>query len=310
MKCYHHPVCDSFSVPFLLQSLQDELGSYHEGHWKTFDEIRKKSKLRTNFLQVDKATNIMHIEYAIPQNDEDKVREYMQFISREFRIRSIPCCGRLEDWRMALFQSVQMERSIESLKKVKKWHEQGRETAPLVEVIELLIPCILHLESRVAKKVLNILFRQKLNEFHRPKIKFLKSLETVLQTAVSGTIPSPSHWRLKHSKDANGQIILDPIQVRNLIGLKMMKKVYIIVEVATADGDDYFRLKFLVAVQAYKEGISLLTMHRDLNAEEQELFQDQIDVFYENWIELFGEEGITNYIHILGSGHMLYFLQK
>jgi len=174
----------------------------------------------------------------------------------------------------------------------------------------LLIPCILHLESRVAKKVLNILFRQKLNEFHRPKIKFLKSLETVLQTAVSGTIPSPSHWRLKHSKDANGQIILDPIQVRNLIGLKMMKKVYIIVEVATADGDDYFRLKFLVAVQAYKEGISLLTMHRDLNAEEQELFQDQIDVFYENWIELFGEEGITNYIHILGSGHMLYFLQK
>ena len=51
-------------------------------------------------------------------------------------------------------------------------------------------------------------------------------------------------------------------------------------------------------------------MHRDLNAEEQELFQDQIDVFYENWIELFGEERITNYIHILGSGHMLYFLQK
>jgi hypothetical protein len=51
-------------------------------------------------------------------------------------------------------------------------------------------------------------------------------------------------------------------------------------------------------------------MHRDLNAEEQELFQDQIDVLYENWIELFGEEGIMNYIHILGSGRMLYFLQK
>jgi hypothetical protein len=65
-----------------------------------------------------------------------------------------------------------------------------------------------------------------------------------------------------------------------------------------------------VAVQAYKEEISLATMHRDLDVEEQELFQDQIDVFYENWIELFGEEGIMNYIHILGSSHMLYFLQK
>jgi hypothetical protein len=225
LKCYHHPVCDSISVPLLLQSLQDELGYYHERHQKTFDEIRKKSKLRTNFLQVDKATDIMHIEYIVPQNDEDKVREYTQFISRECRIRSLPCHGRLEDWWMALFQSVQMERSIESLEKVKQWHEQGRETAPLVEVIELLIPCILHLENHVAEKALTILFRRKLNEFHGPKIEFLNVIEMVLQIAVLGTIPSPSHWRLKHSKDANGQIILVPIQVRNQIGRKMIKKI-------------------------------------------------------------------------------------
>jgi hypothetical protein len=167
----------------------------------------------------------MHIEYIVPQNDEDKVREYTQFISRECRTRLLSCHGRLEDWWMALFQSVQMERSIESLEKVKQWHEQGRETAPLVEVIELLIPCILHLEYHVTEKVLTILFRRKLNEFHGPKIEFLNAIETVLQTAVLGTIPSPSHWRLKHSKDANGQIILDPIQVRNQIGRKMIKKI-------------------------------------------------------------------------------------
>jgi hypothetical protein len=118
-----------------------------------------------------------------------------------------------------------MERSIESLEKVKQWHEQGRETAPLVEVIELLIPCILHLENHVAEKVLTILFQRKLNEFHGPKIEFLNAIETVLQTAVLGTIPSPSHWRLKHSKDAYGQIILEPIQVHNQIGRKMIKKI-------------------------------------------------------------------------------------
>ncbi len=105
-KCYHHPVCDSVAVPLLLQWLQDELGSYHECHWKTFDKIRMKSKLCTDFLQVNKETDIMHIEYVIPYNDEDKVREYTQFISRECRLQSIPLCGRLEDWRMSLFQSV------------------------------------------------------------------------------------------------------------------------------------------------------------------------------------------------------------
>jgi hypothetical protein len=40
------------------------------------------------------------------------------------------------------------------------------------------------------------------------------------------------------------------------------------------------------------------------------MFQDKIDFFYELWIKLFGEEGITNYIHILGSEHMSYFLEK
>lgn len=28
------------------------------------------------------------------------------------------------------------------------------------------------------------------------------------------------------------------------------------------------------------------------------------------WIDLFGDKGITNYIHLLGSGHMLYFIKK
>jgi hypothetical protein len=98
-KCYHHPVCYSVSVPLLLQCLQDQLGSHHECHRKTSDEIRKKSKLRTNFLQVNKDTDIMHIEYVVPYNDEDKLSEYTQFISWECRLRSIPLHGRLEDWQ-------------------------------------------------------------------------------------------------------------------------------------------------------------------------------------------------------------------
>jgi hypothetical protein len=71
-----------------------------------------------------------------------------------------------------------------------------------------------------------------------------------------------------------------------------------------------FREKVISAIVAYKEAIALLTMHQNLSADEKELFQEKIDVFYEQLIDLFGEEGITNYIHILGSGHMLYFLEN
>jgi hypothetical protein len=50
----------------------------------------------------------------------------------------------------------------------------------------------------------------------------------------------------------------------------------------------------------------LLTLHRMLTDEEQEAFQELIDDFFEIWVDLFSTEGITNYIHLLGSGHILY----
>jgi hypothetical protein len=40
-----------------------------------------------------------------------------------------------------------------------------------------------------------------------------------------------------------------------------------------------------------------------------EIFQDLADEFFEIWVEIFGPEGVTNYIHLIGSSHMLYFLQ-
>ena len=37
---------------------------------------------------------------------------------------------------------------------------------------------------------------------------------------------------------------------------------------------------------------------------------NKIDVWYENWINLTGREGMTNYIYMLGAGHFTCFLLK
>jgi hypothetical protein len=79
-----------------------------------------------------------------------------------------------------------------------------------------------------------------LHQFRGPKVDFVKATETVLQTAVLGTAPSPSHWKLKHSKDPDGQIFLEPIQVRNQIARKMIQKIDVITEAAVPEGDHIF----------------------------------------------------------------------
>lgn len=309
-KCYHHAVCDSVSIASLLNSLEQELGEYHARHRRTYEKVRENTKLRTDHMQLDKESDIMHIEYKIPMDSEEKIREYTQFISRECMIRSIPLNGRLEDWRQSLLECIQLERSISMLDNLKKWYDQGLETVPLVYVVEVLIPCILHCENRVGEKILTMILRAQLDRYVGQKEDFINHMERIFQQEVLGSQLSPSHWTLKRSKDTAGQVQLEPIQVRNQVVRKMLEKIDVIVENAVPQAEAEFQGKLILAVSSYKEAMHLLTAHRNLSEEERELFQDKIDVFYETWIELFGEEGMTNYIHILGSGHMLYFLEK
>jgi hypothetical protein len=62
----------------------------------------------------------------------------------------------VEEWQSILRESVIMEAKISCLLKVWQWKTDGVETVPLVEVVELLIPCILHLENHVGEKVITI----------------------------------------------------------------------------------------------------------------------------------------------------------
>ncbi len=39
-------------------------------------------------------------------------------------------------------------------------------------------------------------------------------------------------------------------------------------------------------------------------------FQCIADDFFSKWIDLIGYNGMTNYIHMLGAGHIRYYLQK
>jgi len=119
-KCYHHDVCDSVALPVLLEKLDETIGTHYQWHRKTFEAVSSRSKLHTNHMQLNKETDIMHISYVIPQDDEEKLREYTQFISNECRLRSIPMNGRLEDWRSALRECVQLENAIRALEKVKQ----------------------------------------------------------------------------------------------------------------------------------------------------------------------------------------------
>jgi hypothetical protein len=117
-RCYHHTVCDSVSVPKLLQELESKLGAYHKRHGKTYQQILSTTKLRVDHMQADRETDDHHIDYVIPAGSMEKQRQYAQFIARECHLRGLQLIGtQAEEWRVLLHTSVAMEKCILILKK-------------------------------------------------------------------------------------------------------------------------------------------------------------------------------------------------
>ena len=58
------------------------------------------------------------------------------------------------------------------------------------------------------------------------------------------------------------------------------------------------------AIASYCSTISMACQREDFSDHDIEVFQNVVDDFDVKWIALHGHEGITNYIHMVGAGHI------
>jgi hypothetical protein len=193
---------------------------------------------------------------------------------------------------------------------VRQWYQEGVDKVPLVELIELLIPCILHLENQVGEKIINMIIRFGFQKHQQSATDFIAELQEVFCKQVLGSLDCPSQWKIHYTKESDGSIQIEPIQERNTVVRGMLNVIEKVINGATSDNERGFKDKMMFACSRYTEAMEILTMHHALTDKEIEDFQSLIDDFFEIWIELFGIEGMTNYIHLLGSSHVHYFLQK
>lgn len=87
-----------------------------------------------------------------------------------------------------------------------------------------------------------------------------------------------------------------------------MERLSVLVEQLQLEGN---RLRqWQTMLSKYLEVIKLAFQHEDFSNEDIEVFQDLVDECYYLYIELLGLPGVTNYIHLLGAGHLYFYLKK
>jgi len=62
-------------------------------------------------------------------------------------------------------------------------------------------------------------------------------------------------------------------------------------------------------IEEYRMAMQILRKRSDFTDQDIKSFKDLIDSFFQKYLKETGVEGITNYIHMLASGHIKYYME-
>jgi hypothetical protein len=201
-------------------------------------------------------------------------------------------------------------------------HCENKEAA--VFAVLNCVPCILHGENRIGLKLLTRLLVEgvanatkgmtytaaSMNSANTRVDTFIKAVERIVNTEIHGSVESPTQWSVPMTEDGKevGIICIENGKVRQVIdNIEKLIDIAVVDDIAAVDKTSRKAL-WLASVIPYRAAMISLRRKEDFEPEEVKLVQVQIDDFYQNWIELQVIAGITNYIHMLGTGHMADYL--
>ena len=128
---------------------------------------------------------------------------------------------------------------------------------------------------------------------------FYASIQVAVNSDILGDDYHMGQWRFPISDDQKG---VGQLRMHNPHTRKFIKKLDILIELCVVDNTR--REKWIRMIAFHQNAMSICGRHEDLNDNEILDYQREANYFFKEWVELHGEPGMTNYIHMVGSGHI------
>ena len=259
--------------------------------------------------QVNKEDDMGNIDYD--SVEVDNLRIFSELINEHLKARDLSKFGGLATRRDRLKHALITENVYYYMKDIlENKNKKDNTDTPAVITLEQAIPCVLHMENRVGEKLIRMLLINGLEE--RSDLEegaittFLNEFANIINTEILGTSSKPSHYRIPRDADNSrliGEINLDNKRTREIInGLVPLINFSIL--------NDGKRESWLKCRDLWSETIRILRQKDDFSDKEIIEFQVVADKFFLEWIMLHKRDGVTNYIHMIGAGHVSYYLKK
>ncbi len=314
-RCYHWAVGDERSITIFQQQLRELLDVYMRSCGSSYQEIKRASQIVYDPNDLTRSNNELNVEF-IPHGETEQehsasARAFSNLITRELRLRKLSILGSLEDRRRRLREFLKTEVKIDQIMQAVERGEEGKEAAMIL--LEQAIPCIMHLENRVGEKILTVLLSLGADLFQRRRrvkslTNYANGVQHIVNTTCLGTRHRPKQWRL-HLGKKNDTIL--KVSLSNKKTRKLMDTIGNIIDHIFQHPDDApMQNIWHSMMQKYNSAIRILRKKSEYTNDDIARFQELIDDFFLSYIEDSGagKEGVTNYLHMLASGHIKYYM--
>jgi len=318
--CYHQTFLSSDNITE-LQTHYNLLQSTLDEHYESYERLRSLSQME---LDEDPGAptgegrlndKSIHFDFEASNVTAARRAKYNRTINHEIRIRHMTVSSApLKERQLQLREACMKEQSIRKLG-IALRHGKKIESSKAFLSLHDAVPCILHLENRVGLKFFTMLLRAGLSNATSGATfavqtaqgqrfdSFFQTVNDIMNTVVIGSVFYPGQWDCPKDKSKNevGIICLDNNRTR-----KVINSFDLFIDLCIVEDDK--KQQWKTCIDHYRKAMKLLRQKTNLSSGEIERFQSHVDAFFVIWVNLTGHEGVTNYIHMLASGHISEYL--
>ena len=137
----------------------------------------------------------------------------------------------------------------------------------------------------------------------------LEELTNVIRELGSLGATWTHQWREDKSKSLK-KIALPLDQSKKIFRVSQLEGLTRAVHIAVPDSKPYLRAAWVTFLTEYVNAIEILTKSTEYERGEIDVLEGYIDRAYTKLLEIAGIEGLTNYFHYFGSGHVIWLTRK
>jgi hypothetical protein len=180
-------------------------------------------------------------------------------------------------------------------------------------LISQIIPCIVHLENRVGEKLITVLLARASEAYQKRNTRglqcFAACIQEIVNTRILGTVYCPKQWKM-HRGEKNDTVL--KVSLSNKKTRQFIENIGVLIDYVFDHLEEAEQRRIWhYLIDQYCQAMDILLLRREYTDDEIEEFQSLIDDFFVAYVEESGagKEGITNYIHMLGSAHIKHYMK-